>query len=84
VRQCDGDVADDSDGSRDMTRIDPETARRNIVRAYEKQLAEGVDALTAAIDKVRASKTTAVKVEPDQASKPTLADLSRESAQERD
>jgi hypothetical protein len=53
--------------------ISAEQARANIVRAYEKQIAEGVDALTAAIDKRRG--TTAVKVETVSDSKPSLASL---------
>jgi hypothetical protein len=38
--------------------IDPELARKNIRAAYERQLAEGVDALSAAIAKRRAPRLT--------------------------
>jgi soluble cytochrome b562 len=64
--------------------VTPEQARKNIEAAYQRQVAEGVDALSAAIDKVRASKAAAVKVETGKAEAKTLADLLRESAQERE
>jgi hypothetical protein len=55
--------------------VSAEQARVNIVRAYEKQLAEGVDALTAAIDKRRGTKATAVKAETVSDPKASLAQL---------
>lgn len=54
--------------------VSPEQARANIVAAYERQHEAGVDVLSAAIDRVKGSKTDD-KAETEQVSKPTLADL---------
>jgi hypothetical protein len=61
-------------------KIAPEQARANIIAPYERQHREGVSALTSAIDRVKAAKTED-KAKAEQAPKPTLADLLRESAQ---
>jgi hypothetical protein len=53
-------------------KIAPEQARANIIAAYERQLAEGVDALSAAIAKRRGTKNRADAVSD---SKPSLASL---------
>jgi hypothetical protein len=55
--------------------ISAEQARKNIREAYERQINEGVDALSAAIERVRPNKTAAVKAKTEQATKPTLAEL---------
>jgi hypothetical protein len=60
-----------------MKTIDPELARKNVRAAYERQIAEGVDALSLAIERVKASKevkkdATESNASSGQASKPTL------------
>jgi hypothetical protein len=54
--------------------ISPEKARENIEAAYQRQIAEGVSALSAALDRVRGTKADA-KVETISDSKPSLAQL---------
>jgi hypothetical protein len=61
-------------------RISPEEARANIVAAYTKQHQEGVDALSAAIDRVKGAKE--VKKDATDSVKPELSKLLLESAQE--
>jgi hypothetical protein len=66
-------------GGKSMTTISPEKARANIIAAYTKQHNEGVDALSAAIDRVKGTKATVVKedtkAEAVSDSKPSLASL---------
>jgi hypothetical protein len=61
-------------------KISPEQARANIIAAYAKEHEAGVSALSSAIERVKGTKTDA-KAKAEQAPKPTLADLLRESAQ---
>jgi hypothetical protein len=60
-------------------KIAPEQARANIIAAYERQHQEGVNALSAAIERVKATKATVVKkdakAETVSDSKPSLAEL---------
>jgi hypothetical protein len=62
-------------------KISPEEARLNIVREYERQHQEGVNALSAAIAKRQGSKTDA-KTETEQSAKPELSKLLLEAAQD--
>ena len=61
-------------------KISPEEARANIIAAYTKEHQAGVSALSSAIDRVKGAQTED-KAKAEQAPKPTLADLLRESAQ---
>jgi hypothetical protein len=62
-------------------KISPEQARLNIVREYERQHQEGVNALAAAIAKRQGTKTDN-KAETEQTTKPELSKLLLKAAQE--
>jgi hypothetical protein len=68
-----GVAAADDYGGKGM-KISPQQARLNIVREYERQHQEGVNALSVAIAKRQGSKTDA-KAETLSDSKPSLASL---------
>jgi Na+-translocating ferredoxin:NAD+ oxidoreductase RnfC subunit len=66
---------DDFGGKGEMKTISAEEARRNITNAYQRLHNQGVDALSAAIDRVRNNKTAEVKAETASDRKPSLAEL---------
>jgi hypothetical protein len=59
--------------------ITPEKARANIVASYTKQLKEGVDALSSAIERVKGKE---VKKDATDSAKPELSKLLLEAAQD--
>jgi len=58
-----------------MKTISPERARTNIIAAYERQHQTGVTALSSAIERVKATKTTGAKAKTVFVPKPSLAEL---------
>jgi hypothetical protein len=64
-----------------MKTVTPEQARRNIIAAYTKQHNETVSALSAAIERVKGTKTDA-KSETVSNPKLSLAELLLEASQE--
>jgi hypothetical protein len=75
-----GVAAADDCGTEGM-KISPEEARLNIVREYERQHQEGVYALSAAIERRKASnKSAEVNKEATDSAKPELSKLLLESA----
>jgi hypothetical protein len=73
-RQCDA-AADDCGTDGNMRTISADEAKVNIVRAYERQHQESVDAISAAIERVKATKTTDAKAKSVSVPKPSLAEL---------
>jgi hypothetical protein len=71
--QRDAGAADDS-AFKVMKAVPPGQTRANIIAAYTKQHQEGVNALTAAIERVKSTKTDG-KAETASVPKPSLAEL---------
>jgi hypothetical protein len=65
----------DDSGGEGMATISPEEARANIIAAYERQHQAGVTALSSAIERVKATKTTDAKAKTVSVPKPSLAEL---------